>query len=681
MGISRNASRAVASAVVLIAACCGWSGSASAGPAPLEGEDRCLYLDGQSALQVSLDAHREAFKELTLEVWVKGLLPTGPAAIAGNIDPESTAEGGFGLFWNEAGEPYCTARARSGSVFHTVRGERWWHTQEWTHVAYVYDGKLARLFVDGEPVATVAHAKKGPLLPGAGKLYIGAAGRGGKRTGYFRGCLDELRLSATARYKRSFQPRTRLDADKHTVLLFHFDAEATTNAPEHSGHSRIGEAVGTPRIVARDHALRTRDHKLIGSRDPKLLERARDAATRGIEFLKTQQLPDGRWQRADGAWSLGQTAFVTASLLYAGENRFDETFEKSFKFLNDFWNQAIAAGGVADKWRTYDIAYTLLALKALEDWMPPGQRRPLVRDPLRKPRVTKLQLAWVKAMREQLIATMQGPGAAPGTAVQPVHWAYPDKDNDLNNTAAAVMALRAASELGYPSDVRVWAGVMDLCLRTQAAKGPKVRRVVLRKDPREAGLFEPISARKAREQARGWAYRFPSYAPAGIGKHADLDHRGSMTCAALTCLIIAGGELSRYAEAKDKIAKRFVKKRGDEYAQAVRDGLAWLGYYFSPTGNAPNGGEWTYFQLFGMQRVGQLADADNFGYWDWYREGAEFLLAQQRADGSWVGTTQEEAIESTCCALMFLTRATTPPRTALTYAAGSTDPEAEQDSK
>ncbi len=660
-----------------LAAVCLISGGARATAHAAAG-NRCLYLDGASALRVSLREYRERFKEMTLECWVRGPLPAVPATLAGNIDAGDSPQGGFGLFWNEAGQPYPTARSHAGRKgFRTARAAHWWRVNEWTHLAYVYDGKTARFFVGGELVDTIAGPKRLPLTDGVPTFYIGASAAAGKPTAFFRGCLDELRLSSSARYKRKFQPRRVLASDKTTVLLFHFDEDAVSVFPEHSGHDRIGESIGTPQIVALDHSLRSRDLKLIGSSDPKLLERARAAADRGIKFLKTQQLDDGRWQRADGAWSLGQTAFVTAALLYSGENRFDPMFERSFQFLREYWDQAIEAGGVSDKWRTYDIAYTVLALKALEDWLPPGSRRPEARDPLRKPRVSKQQLLWVRALREQLIATMQGPGAAAGTAVQPVHWAYPDKDSDFNNTAAAVMALRAASELGYPTSVRTWAGVMDLALRSQAAKGPKVRRVVLRKGPRANGLFEPLAAKQAREQARGWAYRFPSYVSAGTGRHLELDHRGSMTCAALTCLLLAGAELHQYALANDKIAKRFVKKRGQDYAQSVRDGLAWIAHYFAVTGNAPNGGEWTYFQLYGMQRVGQIAEVDNFGHWDWYREGAEFLLTHQRADGSWTGTTQEEAIESTCCALMFLTRATTPPRTALTYAAGSTDPESE----
>lgn len=645
-------------------------------------DERCLYLDGASALQVSLADYREPFAELTLECWVRAALPVRAMTIVSNIDTDidtgSEIPGGFGLFWNERGDPYCSARGHAGSKgFLKTRADRWWNVHEWTHVAYAYDGKTARLFVGGEPVDTVVGPKKLPLTDGARKLLIGAGVAGLKQSAHFHGCIDELRLSSTSRYKRPFQPRRRFEPDNHTVLLFHFDESALTNFPEHSGRNRIGEAIGQPRITSVDLVLQSRDHKLIGSRDPKLLERARAAGDRGIRFLKSQQLADGRWQRGDGAWSLGQTAFVTASLLYSGENRFDPIFERSFAFLQKYWDDAIEAGGVADKWRTYDVAYTVLALKALEDWLPPGSRRPEERDPSRKPRVTKQQLAWVQAMRDHLLTTALGEGAAAGTLIAPVHWAYPEKDSDFNNTAAAVMALRAASELGYPTDAKIWAGIMDLTLRSQAAKGPKVQRVVLKKEPRSNGLFEPIAASKAREQARGWSYRFPQYVAAGTGTHEELDHRGSMTCAALTCLVLAGAEVNFYAQGDDRLAKKFVKRRGDEYAQAVRDGLAWLAYYFAPSGNAPNGGEWTYFQLYGMQRVGQIAGVDNFGQWDWYREGAEFLLAQQRADGSWAGATQEEAIESTCCALMFLTRATTPPRTALTYAAGSTDPEVE----
>ena len=105
---------------------------------------------------------------------------------------------------------------------------------------------------------------------------------------------------------------------------------------------------------------------------------------------------------------------------------------------------------------------------------------------------------------------------------------------------------------------------------------------------------------------------------------------------------------------------------GKRMERGIADGLAWLNLNFSVRNNpGPRGGRWHYYYLYGLERTGVLTDKRTgvltdkrfMGDHDWYREGAEYLVRRQRADGSWPG-----GLMDSCFALLFLRRATVPVR-------------------
>ncbi len=69
-----------------------------------------------------------------------------------------------------------------------------------------------------------------------------------------------------------------------------------------------------------------------------------------------------------------------------------------------------------------------------------------------------------------------------------------------------------------------------------------------------------------------------------------------------------------------------------------------------------------YF-LWSLERVGVMYNVTNIGDKDWYRWGAELIVAHQKPDGSWVdgsypgGNPGEAARIDSCFALLFLKRA------------------------
>jgi hypothetical protein len=64
----------------------------------------------------------------------------------------------------------------------------------------------------------------------------------------------------------------------------------------------------------------------------------------------------------------------------------------------------------------------------------------------------------------------------------------------------------------------------------------------------------------------------------------------------------------------------------------------------------------TYYFLWSLERVGVAFGLKTIGNKDWYGWGAEMLLANQQADGSWVGDADALGTD-TCFALLFLKRA------------------------
>lgn len=93
---------------------------------------------------------------------------------------------------------------------------------QWMHIAGVYDGKQAKLFVDGKLIQSLdaSGARTENQLP----LYVGADPDGnGNPNREFAGKLDEVRISTGARYVSEFEPTEKHQTDDQTLLLLHCD--------------------------------------------------------------------------------------------------------------------------------------------------------------------------------------------------------------------------------------------------------------------------------------------------------------------------------------------------------------------------------------------------------------------------------------------------------------------------
>jgi hypothetical protein len=145
----------------------------------------------------------------------------------------------------------------------------------------------------------------------------------------------------------------------------------------------------------------------------------------------------------------------------------------------------------------------------------------------------------------------------------------------------------------------------------------------------------------------------------------------SMTAAGVGSLLICQRQLARFRRGGDGVNKFLValvpegspgrytvKTANAKIEQAARNGAGWLGSKFdlSKSGLAIFG-QSVYYGLYGIERVGALADKDTLGKVDWFTRGRNYLLASQQGDGSWTYALQSPEM-NTAWAILFLTRST-----------------------
>jgi eukaryotic-like serine/threonine-protein kinase len=109
------------------------------------------------------------------------------------------------------------------------------------HVAAVIKDDALRLFMDGKLQSS--NHLRGKPSPLQSTFFLGA----GRRTddaqlqNAFSGVVDELRISKVARYLDNFTPLSRLESDKDTLALFHFDEGKGDVLVDSSGNGHHGD--------------------------------------------------------------------------------------------------------------------------------------------------------------------------------------------------------------------------------------------------------------------------------------------------------------------------------------------------------------------------------------------------------------------------------------------------------
>jgi hypothetical protein len=397
--------------------------------------------------------------------------------------------------------------------------------------------------------------------------------------------------------------------------------------------------------------------------DPKLQAAVNAAVEKGVAHLLGRQRPDGEFLGPDkpgGASSadgfdvfrsyLGQTALALYTLRSCGVPAEDPHVRKGFDWLRAEYRKRKAQPKALDN---YGVSVMLLALEAHAAPAPAAADADRYGKSARPARAVPAEdLAWIKELAAWLVSA-QGPDGGfsyhvPGTAF-----------HDHSNTQYSILALRAASRCGVAVPPQAFEKTLLHLLKTQERSGPEVAR----KEIGAAGGdgYSATTRTVAKDRARGWGY-------------TDADPAtGSMTAGGVSTLAICREELRGGRDSGGRDEART--------AQAILDGLAWLGRNFTVEtnpgpDNADNGPRrWQYYFLYGMERAGILAEAPRMGDHDWYREGAEYLVRKQFKGGMWSqsGFADEtpEHMTECCFALLFLKRATARLVTSRAVATGS----------
>jgi hypothetical protein len=355
-------------------------------------------------------------------------------------------------------------------------------------------------------------------------------------------------------------------------------------------------------------------------------KRVDEAIKRGIDFLRSVQLPNGSFGNGLPAgaraweggrwWPVGFAAFPALALLECGVPPDDPAIEKAARLVRE---------NLPKLNRTYEISLALLFLDRLgkpEDrlvirslalrlaagqtslggWgyqcpiLTPAQQMKVLED-LRKQKPQE---------NSKLFLLSNLKKARPETA-------------DNSNTQFAILALWVARRHDLPLDYSL--AQVERRFRSGQIPG-------------------------------GWDYRLRATQAGGYG---------SMTCAGLLGLAVGRGSAAENVASRTGSEPEKVGDRG------IAAGLLALGRHMSdPTDHVslaaasdlgPKGKLNLYF-LWSVERVGVLLNLKTIGGKDWYRWGADLLIRTQNGDGSWTGRGNggSAPVIDTSMALLFLKR-------------------------
>ena len=367
-------------------------------------------------------------------------------------------------------------------------------------------------------------------------------------------------------------------------------------------HRILAAAIGAALCVGPAAAAPPKDEKdkdeellKLAGKDVEFQKRINEAVAAGVEGLLGRGQPDGRWPTEHdtaahaGGFPHGGTALAIYALLKAKVNRYDPKIEAGLKWLKERWDNFKAGGkpiGGATSWKIYEAGIALMMLEALGMWAPASQAASHGTQAMGK-NLQKNDLEWVKELRDFILEhqtlTRQVPfgggkgGAAGGLEDRKEAWSYPSSARmitDHSNTQYAVLGLKSAARMGYPSPGINWVRILEGFIFTQAVDGEPVKRVMLDPGKEKAGYAKYHTVTSITDFARGWGYAGggPPTKP-GTGQMAET---GSMTTVGIACVALAWSEIDAMAAKGDKDARDAQKDLGKAKEKSIRDGLAWL---------------------------------------------------------------------------------------------------------
>ena len=342
-----------------------------------------------------------------------------------------------------------------------------------------------------------------------------------------------------------------------------------------------------------------------------LVKRVRTALNKGIEYLKGQQKDQGsgKWNWENDTLQLlqpgGSSCLAMLALLTAGTPVDDPVVKRGLPYIRSLSPQ-----------HTYVVGIQTMVLAEV------GDSHDLFQI---QKNVNWLLSAAVTANHKPL---GQG-GKLEGWSYQ----ANSGNRTDNSNTQYALLGLWAGRQAGAVIDKSVWVAIKDYYANAQC-------------NP-------TVNARG--KQMAGWQYQNESRRGDGTL---------TMTAAGVSGLYIASLESN---DSKQELNEETgVAAKCGVYAEddAIAKGMRFLAAKFRFS-NPPH----TFYNVYGIERVGRLSGQRFIGDHDWYREGCELLTGvkdspglAQKPGGEWQIRTaiDDFPVISTSFAVLFLAKGRTP---------------------
>jgi hypothetical protein len=400
-----------------------------------------------------------------------------------------------------------------------------------------------------------------------------------------------------------------------------------------------------------------------------LRKKINGAVDKGVEYLKKLQAEDGSFRfrgvpgknDTDNSGNIGATALAGLALLECGVKPEDKAVQKAADYVRE--------GSVKLDF-TYSIALAIMFLDRLDD---PGdvpliesltvrllagqnlkggwsytcpaiseaevrrltthlqERSELVRKgklPKSAGRKKRTVRDLPREIQDQLVQLDRLRVGDGGRQPFKARWQDPGPvDGDNSNTQFALLALWIGRRMGLP-----------------------VHTALRRTEQR---------FRASQLASGGWGYWVPN-AASGEGKLYGAT--GAMTCAGLLSLAAGHGAVNEQLKEKDPKAR---SPRNPDKDLAIKRGFIALGTTIgqleidTKERTAVFGRDPIYY-LWSLERVAMAYGLETIAKKDWYAWGAEFLVANQSADGAWKGTYTHGGVE-TSFALLFLVRSNLVP--------------------
>jgi hypothetical protein len=407
---------------------------------------------------------------------------------------------------------------------------------------------------------------------------------------------------------------------------------------------------------------------------PELQAKIEQAIVTGSAFLENSQARTGTWPSENNSHPVGYAALPGLTLIECGMSKTDSAIQRAAAFVRA--NAAKLDG-------TYEISLAILFLDRL-------------RDPKDKPLIQRLGL--------RLVAGQSTTGG----------WSYKcpiltSQAQQLLLTALQKNPLKKALDGGkrfsltnVPGEVRslpLWYDPSDLTMVDPKDKGSEPRGTTDNSNTQFA-LLALWAARRhdvpvdrslnlithrfktGQSKAGGWSYAYklgggddaPAPTCAGLiglalgqGFAQDADTRELLTVSggaaraaaaigdpALHNIVLATKSVNNVLAAVDAAQQR-------EKDPRIVSGLQALAQHVGqPVGRTNDIPQVSFYFLWSLERVAVLYNLSTIGNKDWYRWGAEMLLANQRPQGFWhVGKDHYPGaapVIDTCLALLFLKR-------------------------